>query len=273
MDQATDSPVPIVLTVAGLDPSGGAGILADASAIASFDCYPIAVITAITFQNAAGVYGFVTHSKEVLRGQLLPLLRELPIACVKTGMLPKREIVLEVARMMREHELACLVVDPVMVSTSGYSLMDEEAVMAMKNELLPLAYLVTPNIPEAEELVGFSIGDETEMRRAAEAIRRTGVRAVLIKGGHLKSPEGMATTEVMDLLDNDGQVTVFRGEWLEGVELRGSGCRLASAITACLAKRNPLEESVLRARKYVAEAIRRLQRLNSVDASADSINT
>ncbi len=273
MDQATDSPVPIVLTVAGLDPSGGAGILADASTIASFDCYPIAVITAITFQNAAGVYGFVTHSKEVLRGQLLPLLHELPIACVKTGMLPKREIVLEVARMMREHELACLVVDPVMVSTSGYSLMDEEAVMAMKNELLPLAYLVTPNIPEAEELVGFSIGDETEMRRAAEAIRRTGVRAVLIKGGHLKSPEGMATTEVMDLLDNDGQVTVFRGEWLEGVELRGSGCRLASAITACLAKRNPLEESVLRARKYVAEAIRRLQRLNSVDASADSINT
>jgi hydroxymethylpyrimidine/phosphomethylpyrimidine kinase len=100
------------------------------------------------------------------------------------------------------------------------------------------------------------------MRRAAKAIRRTGVPAVLIKGGHLKSPEGMPTTEVMDLLDNDGQVTVFRGEWFEGVEFRGSGCRLASAITACLAKGNPLEESVRRAREYVSEAMRRSRRLN-----------
>jgi len=254
--QATDSSVPIVLTIAGLDPSGGAGILADTRTIAAFGCYPTAVVTAVTFQSAAGVQGFVTHSRDVLRGQLMPLLNELPIACVKTGMLPKRETVLEVARVAREHYLDCLVIDPVMVSTSGYPLMDEAATKALESELLPLASLVTPNIPEAEELVGFPITSEDEMRHAARAIRRMGGRAVLIKGGHLPRTEH-SPDEVTDLLDNDGIVTVFHSQRIEGVKLRGSGCTLASAIAACLAKGNTLEESVQLAREYVLQKIRK----------------
>jgi hydroxymethylpyrimidine kinase/phosphomethylpyrimidine kinase len=273
LDQVNDSGVPVVLTIAGLDPSGSAGILADTRTISAFDCYPTAVVTAVTFQNANGVYGFVANSAEVVRGQLMPLFQELAISCVKTGMLPKRETVLEVARVVREFKLNCLVVDPVMVSTSGYTLMDEPAVKALKSELLPLASLVTPNIPEAEALVGFSIGDEDEMGRAAEEIRGMGARAVLIKGGHLKSSSETPAREVMDLLDNDGHVTVFRGEWIEGATLRGSGCRLASAISACLAQGNSLEEAVQRAREYIAAEMRRRRESTNQDPSGNGVRT
>jgi hydroxymethylpyrimidine/phosphomethylpyrimidine kinase len=252
MEQRSKFRVPVVLAIAGLDPSGGAGILADARTIAAFDCYPTAAITSITFQNSSGVYGSLHLDRDTLRGQVLPVLSEFPVASVKTGMLATREIVLEVAQIVREHKPYFLVVDPVMISTSGYALMDQTAVSELKSSLLPLAHLVTPNIPEAEKLVGFPITGEAEMSRAAEAIRRLGAQAVLIKGGHLKS----AKAGVIDLLDDQGKVNVFRGEWIEGGEFRGTGCTLASAIASCLVKGVTLKESVRQARDFVASAIR-----------------
>ena len=251
MDQQTDFVLPVVLTIAGLDASGGAGILADVRTITAFGCYPTAAITAITFQNAAGVSGVIALDSATLFGQVKPILSELPVAAVKMGMLPTHEIVREVVRIIREYQVRCLVVDPVMNSTSGYELMDATAVTELRENLLPLTLLVTPNIPEAERLVGFSIRDEAGMRRAAASIRGLGVRAVLIKGGHLETG-----SEVFDVLDHDGEITVFRGIRIQGTEFRGTGCILAAGITACLALGNPLEESVRRGRDFVSEAMR-----------------
>ena len=242
---------PVALTIAGFDPSGGAGVLADTRAFAAFDCFPTAVITSITFQNNEKVFGCVHQDADTVRAQITPILLELPIACVKTGMLPTREIVVEVADIIREHMLHSVVVDPVMKSTSGYPLMEADAVNELKEKLLPVARVVTPNIPEAEALIGFSIRDESDMRRAADSIRRMGAQAVVLKGGHLHG-----ASEAIDLLDDGGHVTLFRSEWIEGVRLHGSGCLLSSALAACLAKGNSLEESVQQARHFVAAAIR-----------------
>jgi hydroxymethylpyrimidine/phosphomethylpyrimidine kinase len=240
------------MTIAGLDPSGGAGILADARTFVAFNCYPTAVVTAITFQNSSGVSGFMHEKPETVANQLLPIFAELPVATVKTGMLPTREIVRQVSRILSEHTQVSLVIDPVMNATSGYQLMDEPAVTELKDQLMPLARLITPNIPEAERLAGFSIKDVDDMQAAAESIRRMGVRAVLIKGGHLEDAE-----RVSDFLNDEGSVAVFRGERIGPKEFRGTGCTLASAIAASLAHGNSLEQSVERGREFVVEKMRR----------------
>jgi hydroxymethylpyrimidine kinase/phosphomethylpyrimidine kinase len=247
-------PLPVALTIAGFDPSGAAGILADARTFAAFDCYPTAVITSITFQNPQGVSGSTHQDSKTVRAQLLPILISLPVACVKTGMLPTREIVLEVARTVREYKLNSLVVDPVMKSSSGYELMDAAAFAALRDELLPLAQLVTPNIPEAEKLIGSPIKNQEDMLEATESIRRMSISAVLLKGGHLE-----AGNELVDILNNDGKVTVYRGERISGGEFRGTGCTLASAIAASLAKGSSLEDSVDLARNFVFEKIKTAQ--------------
>src|SRR5215217_2375111 len=159
---------PVVLSIAGLDPSGGAGIVADIKTIAAFGCFPAAALTSITFQNTTGVFGAEHQS----------------VATAKTGMLPTAEIVAEVARLFAEENLPAPVVDPVVVATSGDVLIDDEAFEILKSELFPLARVVTPNIPEAEKLTGLSITTETDMRRAAELIVIGGAHAALVKGGH-----------------------------------------------------------------------------------------
>jgi hydroxymethylpyrimidine kinase/phosphomethylpyrimidine kinase len=244
--------LPVALTVAGFDPSGGAGVLADTRTFAAFNCFPTAVITSITFQNNERVFGCVHQAADTVRAQIMPILLERPVACVKTGMLPTREIVVEVARIIREHNLHCLVVDPVMKSTSGYHLLDDDAATALRERLLPAARVVTPNIPEAEALIGFSISDESDMRRAADSMRKMGAQAVLLKGGHLQG-----ASEAIDLLDDRGQVKLFRSEWIEGGGFHGSGCLLSAALAACLAKGDTLERSVQQARHFVAAAMRR----------------
>ena len=180
-------------------------------------------------------------------------------------MLPTREVVLEVARLFRETDLPSPVLDPVMISTSGQRLMEEDALEALVGELLPLARLITPNIPEAEQLSGMTITSEAEMVRAATMVRGMGARAVLIKGGHLEqqeavgrrqeaeSQEGRTTVtvpaEAIDVLDNEGKVTVFRETRVSGVQLHGSGCILSAAIAAGLGKGMTLEDSVSSAKR------------------------
>ncbi len=171
-------------------------------------------------------------------------------------MLPTREIVTEVARLVRETKLTAPVVDPVMSSSSGFELMSYDAFLTLKNELLPVALVVTPNIPEAERLAGFRIHNTDDMRRAAQAIRELGVGAVLIKGGHLKDQKN-GSAKAIDILDNDGEVTVFRSEWIDIDGVRGTGCTLSAAIAACLAKGLGLEDSVREAKHYVTDFIRR----------------
>ena len=253
---------PVVLTIAGLDPSGGAGIVADIRTIAAFGCFPAAALTSITFQNTTGVFGAENQTAATLRGQVEPIVQDLEVAAAKTGMLPTAEIVAEVARLFAEENLPAPVVDPVMVATSGDALIDDEAVYILQNKLIPLARVVTPNIPEAEWLAGFSIQNDADMRRAAEAIRSNGARAVLVKGGHRfrQQEQQEGTGEAMDLLlGEDGRFSEFRAGYFEIGEVHGSGCTLSAAIAAGLALGMTLEEAVGAAKNYVTDAIRALR--------------
>ena len=252
----------IALTIAGFDPSGGAGVLADVRTFGSFGLQAAAAISSITFQNSSDVFGVEHQTPEAVRAQIEPLLGGFVIACAKTGMLPTRSIVREVARLFRETDLPRPVVDPVILSSSGYRLMEEDAVRELVNEMLPLASLVTPNILEAERLTGMTIASEVDMRRAAAAIRELGARAVLIKGGHLeeRKAEGRKqqaeNDEAVDVLNNEGTITVFRERRISGAGLHGSGCILSAAIAAGLGKRMTLEDSVGAAKGFVLNAIR-----------------
>ena len=244
---------PVVLSIAGLDPSGGAGLVADIKTIAAFGCFPAAALTSITFQNTTGVFGAEHQSAETLRAQVEPIVQDLTVAAAKTGMLPTAEIVAEVARLFAEESLPAPVVDPVVVATSGDVLIDDEAFEILKTKLFPLARVVTPNIPEAEKLAGFSIKSEADMRRAAEAIRSLGARAVLVKGGH----RAIGNQSVDLLLDEE--FIEFREQYIEVGEIHGSGCTLAAAIAACLGKGMTLKDAVAAAKTYVTERIRALQ--------------
>lgn len=263
---------PVILTIAGFDPSGGAGIIADVKTFVGFDCTPTAAITSLTFQNSEGVFGAIHESAESLRAQILPIVQEFRIAAIKTGMLPKREMVLEVARLIREMNLPAPVVDPVWRSTSGYELIEADVMDVLMVELMPLARVITPNITEAEKLTNLRIEDEAGMRAAASNLREQGARAVLIKGGHLEqrsevgdqrsalgSSEG--SDQAIDVLDDEGNVTVFRGEWIDTPPVRGTGCMLSSAIAACLGKGVKLKDSVGLAKQFVADAIRYSQEM------------
>jgi hydroxymethylpyrimidine kinase/phosphomethylpyrimidine kinase len=260
---------PIGLTIAGFDPSGGAGIIADIRALIHFNCVPVAAVTSLTFQNSKSISGAAHQTAETVRAQVMSLLATNSIAAVKTGMLPTREIIREVTRLFRETDLPAPVVDPVMRSTSGYDLMTEDAWESLLQELMPLARVITPNIPEAERITGRQIVNEEEMRRAAAQIRQMGARAVLVKGGHLgergSSPtvrEGSTQSvgpaqsnrshQAIDVLDDEGEVTIFRGDWIEGPPMRGTGCMLSAGIAACLAKGLSLKQSVSAAKHYVA---------------------
>jgi hydroxymethylpyrimidine kinase/phosphomethylpyrimidine kinase len=248
-----------VLTIAGFDPSGGAGVIADVRTLLAFHCHPVAAITSLTSQNSKQFFGAVHQNGETLRAQILPLVEEFSIAGVKIGMVPTRELVLEIAHLWRERDLPAPVVDPVLHSSSGYELMEPQAKETWLKEIMPLARLITPNIPEAETLAGMQITNETEMGEAAGKLRSMGARAVLIKGGHLKQEadgRGANQQKAIDLLDDDGLVTVLRGDWIDSRPVRGTGCMLSSAIAAGLAHDMSLSESVAAAKEFVAGMIR-----------------
>lgn len=293
------SSLPVALTIAGLDPSGGAGVIADVRTFAAFGCFASAAITSLTFQNTTGVFGALHQTPETVRAQVMPIIEDFNVSCAKTGMLPTREIIAEVARLFRETRLPAPVVDPVMRATSGDDLINDDAVSCLVTDLFPLALVVTPNIPEAERLTGLTITDESGMRSAARIIREMGARAVLIKGGHLagrqeaggrrqevdgrRQEEGRSrqtaggrrqdtpindahdasgvSEQAIDVLDNEGRVTIFRAEMIAGGEVHGSGCTLSAAIAACLGKGQSLEEAIQSAKDFVTEAIRRSPRL------------
>jgi hydroxymethylpyrimidine kinase/phosphomethylpyrimidine kinase len=252
----TPTKEPIALTIAGLDPSGGAGIIADVRTFVHFGVRPAAAITSLTFQNSERIFGATHETAESLRAQILPVVAEGGIAAVKIGMLPTAELVLEITRLLAETDLPAPVIDPVLQSSSGYALMEKEAVDALVTELMPLARLLTPNIPEAETLTGLRIAGEADMREAAAMIRAMGAQAVLLKGGHLNSESEEAPGFAIDVLDAEGDVKVFSGEWIESSPVHGTGCVLSSAIAACLARGMSLEESVAAGKDFVTETIR-----------------
>lgn len=243
--------VPVALTIAGFDPSGGAGVLADVRTFAAFGVRAGAAVTSLTFQNDREFFGAVHQSAATVRRQVESLTQRYSIASAKTGMLPTAEVVLEVARLVRDQKLPPPVVDPVLVSSSGKRLMEDDAVSVLRSELFPVSRLVTPNIPEAETLTGMQVTSEVHMREAAAQIRNMGARAVLIKGGHLSGDLSI------DLLDDNGEITVFRGERIAGAGRHGSGCVLSAAIAAGLGNGMTLENAVAQAKSFVLEELRK----------------
>lgn len=265
------------MTIAGLDPSGGAGIIADVKTFSAFGCFATAVITSLTFQNTTGVFGAVHQKAETLRGQVEPIVSDFKVDAVKTGMLPTREIIEETARLIRENGLTNLVVDPVVRSTSGFDLIDDSALRSLIEILFPLSDVITPNIPEAERISGIAIETVDDLHSSARQMLSMGARNVLIKGGHLQITDyGLRIAEpgkesdgadskrkALDYLFLGEELHVFEAEYIETTATHGTGCTLAAAITANLALGKNLKEAVGIAKKFVNEAIRTAPNLGS----------
>jgi len=242
---------PVVLTIAGLDPSGGAGIIADIKTFSAFGCFPAAAITSLTFQNTVGVFGASHQTAETVRSQIEPVISDFTVAAIKTGMLPGAEVITEVARLIRENNLPRPVVDPVVRSTSGYDLIDEESLAALIEHLFPISRLITPNLPEAERIARLEIKNEQDIETAARAMQQMGAQNVLIKGGHFQGAE-LAT----DFLFQGDEIDTFSEPWIKTKATHGTGCTLSAAIAANLALGKDLESAVSTAKKFVTEAIR-----------------
>ena len=241
---------PVVLTVAGSDSGAGAGIQADLKTFAALGVYGLSVITAITAQNTVGVRDVQEVDLRIISSQLDAVAEDFAIAALKTGMLSSSAIIETVAAGIRRHELRNLVVDPVMVAKSGDRLLREDAVEALRRKLLPLAQVVTPNLPEASALTGLPIRTLAERIEAGEAILEMGARAVVVKGGHANDDP------VVDLLVEPGHVQEFTAPRIQTNNDHGTGCTFSAAIAAGLAKGHSLRESVAAARQFLTAALR-----------------
>lgn len=241
--------VPRAMTIAGSDSGGGAGIQADLKTFAALGVYGASTLTVITAQNTLGVSAVHEIPIEIITAQIDAVLGDIGADAVKTGMLSSSAIIECVAGAMTRHQVQRLVVDPVMVAKSGDSLLREDAVDSLKALLIPLAALVTPNIPEAETLTGLEIVRPEEVRQAAQIIVDLGARAVVVKGGHL---EGPAT----DLFYDGSQFHEFTSTRINTTNTHGTGCTFASAVAAGLAQELDMIDAVAQAKEYVTEAIR-----------------
>lgn len=236
------------LTIAGSDSSGGAGIQADIKTMQANGVYAMSAITALTAQNTTGVSGIFEVTPEFLGQQLDAVFTDIYPDAVKIGMVASAELVKMIAFKLKEYKAERIVVDPVMVSTSGSRLISEEAIQILKTELFPLASVLTPNIPEAEVLFGASIHSAEDMERAAQAISEEYHCAVLLKGGH-------QLNDANDLLHAEGKNRWFYGRRIDNPNTHGTGCTLSSAIASNLAKGYGLEEAVERAKEYISGAL------------------
>ncbi|MFW5972515.1 MAG: bifunctional hydroxymethylpyrimidine kinase/phosphomethylpyrimidine kinase [Bacteroidota bacterium] len=241
----------IALTIAGSDSGGGAGIQADIKSMQANGVFAASVVTAVTAQNTLAVTDALDLPLSIIESQIDAVFDDLRIDVVKTGMLSSSEIIRLVARKMREREVSTLVVDPVMVSKSGFRLLAADAVDALRDELLPLATVVTPNAFEAGDLTGGTVKTLDDAQQAAREIFEMGPSSVLVKGGHLEGE-----TEAIDVFFDGAQFHTFTSPMLDARFTHGTGCTYASAIAARLARGASLTEAISRAKHYVTEAIR-----------------
>lgn len=250
--------VPRVLTVAGSDSGAGAGIQADMKACAALGVYCTTVITAVTAQNTAGVQGIHTVPADFVEKQMLSVLTDIGADVVKTGMLPTVDIIRSICDVLKTYPVKALVVDPVLVATSGDELAGPAVLDVLREELLPMADLVTPNLPEASALIGGeNVVNISDMREAAQAIHALGPRNVLVKGGHLPGTGGM-----VDVLYDGVDWHELSGSRVETHNTHGTGCTLASAIAAELAKGHPMLPAILAAKQYLADTLQQSAGLN-----------
>ena len=241
---------PRALTVAGSDSGGGAGIQADLKTFQALGVWGTSAITAVTVQNTKGVTGYEELSPQTVGDQIRAVVTDIGVDAAKTGMLASTAIIEAAAEALAETRTPNLVVDPVFVSKHGHALLQEDATRALRTRIVPLATLVTPNLPEAAGLAGFPVATEQDMERAGQAILELGARAVLVKGGHL---EGRDAT---DLLVTAEGVQPFSSERVDTAHTHGTGCVLSSAIAGYLARGMSLIEAVSSGKEFVTGAIR-----------------
>ncbi len=244
------TPIKQVLTIAGSDSGGGAGIQADIKAMSANGVYAMSVVTAVTAQNTEDVTDVFELPVSIVAAQIDAVFDDFEVSAVKTGMLSSTAIVETVAKMLAPQKIANLVVDPVMISKSGHPLLKPDAIDAMRDRLFPLALLVTPNVHEAQQLSGVEIKTLADARRAAKVIHGFGCKHVLIKGGHLPAEPGT------DLLYDGRFFNVFKGEFINTPHTHGTGCTFASAIAAHLARGKSVNDAVQTAKTYLTEALR-----------------
>ena len=242
--------IPTAMTIAGSDSGGGAGVQADIKTFAALGVYGTSTLTAITAQNTVGVTAVHEIPTDVISAQIDAVLTDIGADAVKTGMLSSSAIIECVVAALETHAVQRLVVDPVMVAKSGDSLLREDAIDTLRTRLLPLAAVVTPNIPEAEALTETKIVSDADVRRAAESIVAMGAKSVVVKGGHR---EGPAT----DLFYDGSDFRQFTAPRIDTVNTHGTGCTFASAVAAGLARGMAVADAVALAKEYVTEAIRR----------------
>jgi len=237
-----------LLTIAGSDCSGGAGIQADLKTFSALGGYGMSVITAVTVQNTQGVRDSQDLRPDIITGQIAAVFDDIHVDAVKIGMVSCAETIIAIADTLARYPSVPIVLDPVMVSKSGFSLLTPDAIHALTHRLIPLASMVTPNIPEAELLTGTPIQTVEEMHQAARKLRELGPPYILVKGGHLAE-------QATDVLFNGTDFRVFPGKKIQTRHTHGTGCTLSSAITAVLADAIPPMEAVARAKEYVTECI------------------
>lgn len=246
----------VALSIAGSDSGGGAGIQADLKTFEAFGLFGTTAITSVTAQNTCGVRAVADVPTEVVAAQIHAVLDDFPVAAIKLGMMSSAAIIHTVANLLKARATTIpIVLDPVMVATSGHQLLQPDAVRAVIEQLIPLATVVTPNLPEAEALTGRSIASPQEMRQAATSIAAMGAAAVLVKGGH-HPPASTAPAEAVDLLLHHGEFHQFSLPWIQTGNTHGTGCTLSSAIAALVALGHPLPEAVRQAKWYVHNAMR-----------------
>jgi hydroxymethylpyrimidine/phosphomethylpyrimidine kinase len=237
------------LTIAGSDCSGGAGIQADLKTFSAIGTYGMSVITAITAQNTQGVLAVEDLSTQIIKGQIEAVFNDIPPQGVKIGMVSNPDIIRGIVSTLKQYDLKYLVVDPVMISKSGYSLLKPEAKKSLIENLIPMAYLLTPNTLEAEEITEMKIRNIEDMQKAGQAILKHGTQYVLMKGGHLEGEE-------VDVLIGKDLCKIYAEERLDRKNTHGTGCTLSAAITAHLALGYKIEEAVGLSKNYITEAIR-----------------
>ncbi len=249
------------LTIAGSDSGGGAGIQADLKTFQALGCFGMSALTALTAQNTRGVDAVHAVPPDFVAAQIDAVCSDLGVDAAKTGMLFSAEIIRAVAGAVKRRRIEPLVVDPVMVATSGAKLLRDDAVAALRDELLPLATIATPNLPEAEVLAGFPITDAASLDRAADAIRARGVPWVVIKGGHRSIAGRSAPDESNDCLYGPDGLTVIGGKRVDTTSTHGTGCTFGAAICARLARGDDMVSAVREAKAFVQGALEHAERL------------
>ena len=237
-----------VLTIAGSDTCGGAGIQADLKTFSAHGVYGMSVITAVTVQNTQAVYDVQDIDKSIVEGQIKAIYEDINVEAVKIGMVSQIDTIKVIGEGLKKYNAKNIVLDPVMISKSGYNLLNPESKQTLIKELIPIADIVTPNIHEAMAITGVDIKDINDMKVAARKIFEMGPKNVLVKGGHLEN-------EAVDVLFNGKEIKLFKGSRIHTKNTHGTGCTLSSAIASNIALGYSIEESVKRAKEYITIAI------------------